>query len=161
MSVSEFVYVLVCFISGHMFLGSSVVRLPHTVNMSLWSDRGAPGMLSCGRPPLTAIDKRLRWLLVINIPGGQQHRRQSSLKNRPAETLTSLGVARFSRAEERSGLGGLRRRSLAVFRFSVESLTQQRRRWRAAAGSSFLNEQEPGTGPSRAALNHHVPASDG
>lgn len=41
--------------------------------MSLWRGRGAPGMLTCGGAALTTIDKRVRWLLVIKIPGGESY----------------------------------------------------------------------------------------
>ena len=54
-------------------VGSSVAFQPHTINMSLWRGRGAPGMLTCGRAALTTIDKRVRWLLVIKIPGGESY----------------------------------------------------------------------------------------
>ena len=54
-------------------MGSSVAFQPHTINMSLWRGRGAPGMLTCGEAALTTIDKRVRWLLVIKIPGGERY----------------------------------------------------------------------------------------
>lgn len=50
---------------------SAVAFQPHTINTSLWRGRGAPGMLTCGRATLTTIDKRVTWLLVIQIPVGE------------------------------------------------------------------------------------------
>lgn len=63
----------VCSLSYVLAVGSSVAFQPHTINMSLWRSRGAPGMLTCGRAALTTIDKRVRWLLVIKIPGGESY----------------------------------------------------------------------------------------
>lgn len=67
------VYVCVCSLSYVLAVGSSVAFQPHTINMSLWRGRGAPGMLTCGGAALTTIDKRVRWLLVIKIPGGESY----------------------------------------------------------------------------------------
>lgn len=63
----------VCSLSYVSAVGSSVALQPHTINMSLWWSRGAPGMLTCGGAALTTIDKRVRWLLVIKIPGGESY----------------------------------------------------------------------------------------
>lgn len=63
----------VCSLSYVLAVGSSVAIQPHTINMSLWRGRGAPGMLTCGGVALTTIDKRVRWLLVIKIPGGESY----------------------------------------------------------------------------------------
>ena len=67
------VCVCVCSLSYVLAVGSSVAFQPHTINMSLWRGRGAPGMLTCGGAALTTIDKRVRWLLVIKIPGGESY----------------------------------------------------------------------------------------
>lgn len=63
----------VCSLSYVLAVGSSAAFQPHTINMSLWWGRGAPGMLTCGGAALTTIDKRVRWLLVIKIPGGENY----------------------------------------------------------------------------------------
>lgn len=63
----------VCSMSYVSAVGSSVAFQPHTINMSLWWGRGAPGMLTCGGAALTTIDKRVRRLLVIKIPGGESN----------------------------------------------------------------------------------------
>lgn len=41
--------------------------------MSLWRGRGAWGMLTCGWAALTTIDRRVTWLLVIEIPSGESY----------------------------------------------------------------------------------------
>lgn len=66
-------YMCVCSLSYVLAEGSSVAFQPHTINMSLWRGRGAPRMLTCGEAPLTTIDKSVRWLLVIKIPGGESY----------------------------------------------------------------------------------------
>lgn len=67
------VCICVCSSSYVLAVGSAVVFQPHTINMSLWWGRGAPGMLTCGWAALTTIDKRVRWLLVIKILGGESY----------------------------------------------------------------------------------------
>lgn len=67
------VCVCVCSLSYVLAAVSSVAFQPHTINMSLWRGRGAPGMLTCGGAALTTIDKRVGWLLVIKIPGGESY----------------------------------------------------------------------------------------
>lgn len=62
------VCVCVCSFNSMIAVGSSVAIEPHRINMSLWRGCGAPGMLTCGGAALTTIDKRVRWLLAIQIP---------------------------------------------------------------------------------------------
>lgn len=66
------VFLALC-VSCGLLSQQAVAFQPHTINMSLWWGRGAPGMLTCGRAALTTIDKRVRWLLVIKIPGGESY----------------------------------------------------------------------------------------
>lgn len=68
-----YVYVCVCSLSYVLAVGSSAAFQPHTINMSLWRSGGAPGMLTCGGAALTTIDKRVGWLSVIKIPGGESY----------------------------------------------------------------------------------------
>lgn len=133
------VCVCVCSLSYVLAVGSSVVFQPHTINMSLWRGRGAPGMLTCGGAALTTIDKRVRWLLVIKIPGGESY---------IGGHLTSRLEAVVADASFLSGSSLLLKRVICLLQtLTKQPITLLFTGWLISAGA-------------KNALNHQLPASE-